>query len=111
MEYTIEGLSIVFIAGKNASDNTNLINSSEENDIWFHLADGPSSHVVAKVHNLVMTRKQRKAVIRKGAKISKMISKHSSTKSLAISYSLIKDVITTNVPGGVILNNCTDIIV
>ncbi len=35
--------------GRNAKENWELIDNSEENDIWFHIDDYPSSHVILEV--------------------------------------------------------------
>lgn len=37
---------IVYYVGKNAKDNWNLIQSADDSDIWIHLQDHPSPHVV-----------------------------------------------------------------
>jgi predicted ribosome quality control (RQC) complex YloA/Tae2 family protein len=35
--------------GRNAKENWELIDNCEENDIWFHIDDYPSSHVILEV--------------------------------------------------------------
>ena len=35
--------------GENAKDNWDIISKSDKNDIWFHLADYPSAHVILKI--------------------------------------------------------------
>jgi predicted ribosome quality control (RQC) complex YloA/Tae2 family protein len=44
MEFTI-------CIGKSAKENWKLIDDSMPNDIWFHLDDVPSSHVILKTSN------------------------------------------------------------
>ena len=43
-EVTID--NTLYRIGKNAQDNTNLINSSDSNWYWFHLEKFPSCHVI-----------------------------------------------------------------
>lgn len=40
---------IEFLIGKNEKDNFNIIDMSGPNDLWFHLSDYPSCHVIAKL--------------------------------------------------------------
>lgn len=37
---------VTFYVGKNARENWNLIDNAEDYDIWIHLHDFPSSHVI-----------------------------------------------------------------
>jgi predicted ribosome quality control (RQC) complex YloA/Tae2 family protein len=99
MEITIDNIKIIFIIGSNAKHNTQIVLDAHENDLWFHLNDLPSAHIIAKISDIELTKKQYKEVIIRGAKISKMISKYSSSKHLDISYTTIKYVKTTNTPG------------
>lgn len=99
MNVEINGITILFIKGKNEHDNTLIVNEADENDIWFHVADMPSSHIIAKIHNLKLTKKQYKSIIKRGAKITKMTSKYSANSSLHITYTEIKNVKVTNTPG------------
>ncbi|MDR0666133.1 MAG: NFACT RNA binding domain-containing protein [Campylobacteraceae bacterium] len=49
-----EGFSVFFVegckvmAGKNERGNEQLLKSAKKNDIWFHIKDMPSSHVILK---------------------------------------------------------------
>lgn len=111
MEEEIDGVMIQFIIGKNEKNNTLIVSEANENDLWFHVAHMPSAHIIAKIHNFELTKKQYKTVIKRGAKITKMVSKYSSCKLLEISYTEIKNVQTTHVPGLVNLISHKNIIV
>ena len=39
--------TITFYIGKSAQDNFDIIDNANPNDLWFHLADYSSCHVVA----------------------------------------------------------------
>ena len=111
MEEEIEGVTIQFLKGKNAKNNTLIVSEANENDLWFHVADMPSAHVIAKIHDLELTKEQYKSVIKRGAKITKMFSKYSSCKTLQITYAEIKNVQITTTPGLVNLISFENIIV
>ena len=41
--------TITFYIGKNAQDNFDIIDNANPNDLWFHLADYSSCHVIASM--------------------------------------------------------------
>ena len=43
---------ITYWIGENAQDNWDMIDKSEQNDIWFHLDGHPSTHVILKIADL-----------------------------------------------------------
>lgn len=96
--------SVIFTIGNNAKENHEIIDLSKENDMWFHVDNLPSCHVVASLPDNI-TKKELKSIIKKGAEFCKQYSKYSSHKNLHISYTLIKNVKKTKVLGSVILTN------
>jgi len=54
---------VQFSIGQNAEDNFTIIDNSEPNDIWFHLADDSSSHVVAQIPDIKLDKKQKRQII------------------------------------------------
>lgn len=111
MEEEIDGITILFIKGKNAKNNTLIVTEADENDLWFHVADMPSSHIIAKIHDLELTKDQYKSIVKRGAKITKMTSKYSSNTLLNIAYTEIKNVQVTTTPGLVTLIEHKNIVV
>lgn len=91
---------IEFLIGKNSEDNFNIIDISSPNDIWFHLNDYPSCHVIAKVPDKI-DRRNIKFIIKKGALLCKENSKYKSNKNLDIIYTKVKNVKKTNILGTV----------
>ena len=73
-------LNIKFLVGKNANDNFNIIDQSDENDLWFHINDAPSCHVIACIHQYNINKKNLKYVIKQGGIICKKHSKYKSKK-------------------------------
>jgi len=77
--------------GKSAEENWKLIDDSSENDIWFHLDDLPSSHVVLKTNDIKI-KEFNKATLIKCASLCKENSKVSGQKNIPVIYTLIKNV-------------------
>jgi len=84
MEFTI-------CIGKSAKENWKLIDDSMPNDIWFHLDDVPSSHVILKTsnHNIKDFNKQ---TLIHCAKLCKENSKYNDIKNIPVIYTLIENV-------------------
>ena len=102
---------ITVIAGKDALQNQQLILDSDENDMWFHVANYPSSHLVMKIHNIKLSKKELRKVVVQGARQLKKLSKYSSIKNLEFNYTLIKNVKITNIIGRVTINNYKSIVI
>ena len=96
--------------GKNAQENWNLIDSSNENDLWFHLEDTSSPHVILQTND-TNKNKISKNVIKACAIYCKQYSKLKSIKNVVIIYTEIKNVKKTNIVGSVIISNIKKIIV
>jgi predicted ribosome quality control (RQC) complex YloA/Tae2 family protein len=86
--------------GKSAEENWALIDDSSENDIWFHLDDLPSSHVVLKTNNIKI-KEFNKATLIKCASLCKENSKYSGQKNIPVIYTLIKNVQKADTVGSV----------
>ena len=46
--FTYNNVEYVIYIGKNKNENWSLIDAAEESDIWFHVKDVPSCHVILK---------------------------------------------------------------
>jgi predicted ribosome quality control (RQC) complex YloA/Tae2 family protein len=91
--------------GRSAVENTELVQNANKSDIWFHLSDSPSCHVVLET-NTKLNQIPRQ-VISRCAYICKMYSK-TLAKSKVI-YTQIENVQTTRIAGQVITTNCKTI--
>ncbi len=89
----------IFI-GKSAEENWQLIDESSENDIWFHLSDLPSSHVILKTQNHKL-KEFNKATFIKCASLCKENSKYINQKNIEIIFTQIKNVTKADTVGSV----------
>jgi len=100
------GIDIQFKIGKDAKDNFIVIDSSNLNDIWFHIQDNSSCHVVASIpEDIEFDKKQLSYIIKQGAILCKQYSRYKSQKNVNITYTYIKNIEKTNIPGMVTINN------
>ena len=102
---------ITFVIGQNAVENFKIIDDSQPDDLWFHVAEFPSCHVVAKINDIIdnINRKDMKYVVKQGAVLCKQYSKYKSVKNLDIIYTEISNVQKTSIIGSVITNNTKNI--
>lgn len=88
--------------GENAQENWNLIDDSRQCDIWFHLENKPSPHVVLKTQN---KKKIHKQTLLYCAMLCKQHSKLSEHKNTSIIYTEIKNISKGKEVGSVITKN------
>jgi predicted ribosome quality control (RQC) complex YloA/Tae2 family protein len=100
--------NITFCIGKNAQDNFDIIDASLPEDMWFHVKDLPSCHVVAKIPEGT-DRKEMRSIIKRGALLCKMHSKYKASDKLEIIYTRIKNIQKTDTPGSVITSSISSI--
>lgn len=102
------GRTIVFTIGISAQENFDLIDSSQLEDLWFHVEGRPSCHVVASLNDLISLRESERkdkkvmlSIVKQGALLCKQHSKYASEKNLPIVYTRMKHVIKTDIVGSV----------
>lgn len=92
-----------YIIGKNAADNFKIIQQADPHDLWFHLADQSSAHLVAKN----IWKKDIKE-LRKSGEIYRLackLKKHSKLKDMTtINYTYIENITMTQDIGKVKLS-------
>lgn len=99
-----------FLVGQNAQENHDLIDAAAEQDLWFHISQHPSCHVIGKIpedmelHKLDMTK-----IVKQGAIICKSFSKFKSDKNVKIDYTLVKNVTKLKAKGSVSITNAKSI--
>lgn len=89
--------------GESAQENWNLISDSSQNDIWFHVKDHPSCHVVLKINEY--KKSPHKSVINYCASLCKEGSKLKLNKNINIIYTNIKNVKKADEIGSVTTKN------
>ena len=113
-------VNVVYKIGSSAKNNFELIDQADKNDIWFHLHNESSCHVIACLKNIQYTtrddelpncydinfddleKKEKQQIIKQGALICKQYSKLKSDKNVPIIYAKIEDVQKTDVAGSVL---------
>jgi predicted ribosome quality control (RQC) complex YloA/Tae2 family protein len=96
---------IEFRIGKNAQDNFDIIDAADPDDLWFHVENQASCHVIANIANEDLNKKAIQTIIKRGALICKQNSTFKSVKNLSIIYTKIKNVQKTDTVGSVILES------
>jgi predicted ribosome quality control (RQC) complex YloA/Tae2 family protein len=92
---------ITFTIGQNADENDHIIDAACSNDIWFHVDNKKSCHVIATVPDN-FDRKNLKYIISQGAVLCKKYS-YPKEKSLPIVFTRVKNIQKTNTPGMVFI--------
>ena len=98
---------ITFFIGNSSADNFAVIDIADGNDIWFHLNNVSSCHVVAslKDHEVADKKELHKIVVAGACLCKKHSSKYSSISNLEILYTRVKFVVKTEVVGSVLTTN------
>lgn len=91
--------------GKNAQENWDLIDGAVQNDIWFHLKDHPSSHVILTIGS----EKPSRNVIKACCVLCKQHSKMKSLKNITVIYTEIKNVLKGDAVGSVTTSKTKEI--
>uniref|UniRef100_A0A6C0B1W2 NFACT RNA-binding domain-containing protein n=1 Tax=viral metagenome TaxID=1070528 RepID=A0A6C0B1W2_9ZZZZ len=89
--------SITYFIGENAQENDKLIDEASPNDIWFHVYNKKSCHVVAHIP-VPVDRKNVKYIVSQGAVLCKQFS-YPSEKNLPILFTRRRYIEKTDVPG------------
>ena len=102
--------NIEFWIGENASDNFDIIDSAKDTDLWFHVSQQPSSHVIAVIPDgKKIDKKQIHKIVVQGAVLCKQNSKFASMRNLSIVYAPISNVSKTEKMGCVVLESSKSI--
>ena len=73
--HTIFKHNVAFHIGQKASDHFKMLDNAKSSDLWFHLDNYPSCHIIASVPECV-SREQIKRIIKHGIRLSKEHSRH-----------------------------------
>jgi len=93
---------ITYLIGENAADNFAVIDASDNptTDIWFHTKEGSSCHVVAKIPNQQLNKKELMTICKKGGLLCKLnTSKLKKQSNVEIIYTKICNITKTNIDG------------
>jgi len=113
-------INIVYKVGKNAANNHEIIDESDKNDLWFHINNTSSCHVIACLKNIrfnsyddelpnyydidfdSLDKKQKQQIVKQGAILCKQFSRLKNQKNVEVIYTKIADVFKTEPVGSVI---------
>ena len=104
------GLSITYVIGRNAKENFDIIDESSKKDMWFHIKNDSSCHVIALMPPDKLTKKSLHTIIKRGALICKQNSRFKSDKNVTIIYTHIENIAKTETVGLVMVNKHKEII-
>lgn len=93
---------ITFYIGKNAIGNFEIIDLSKPTDIWFHVSDKPSCHVIASIPNKIKSN-ELKHIIKVGNMLCKKNTK--DNHNIMIIHTYVKNITKTNIIGCVNINS------
>jgi predicted ribosome quality control (RQC) complex YloA/Tae2 family protein len=99
----INDYEMVYWIGENAQDNWDIIDKADKNDIWFHLADHPSAHVILRTENLPIKKISRHILIHCGiqCRLHSKWANISYKQKVKVIYTEIKNVSKADNPGAV----------
>jgi len=99
-------LTIDYMVGLNAQDNFDIIDKGNPNDLWFHVTDLPSCHIIACISNEEkLSKKEIQTIIKRGAFICKKYSKYTHVPKLEITYTKLMNIQKSKPVGTVITTN------
>ena len=93
------------VIGETAEENTQIISQAKQTDIWFHLANLPSCHVIITCDKKNPITKN---MILYCAQLVKENTKYKNYKKVTVNYTPIKNVKKTSHPGKVIIKGKSD---
>jgi predicted ribosome quality control (RQC) complex YloA/Tae2 family protein len=103
--------SVTYYIGKTQQENHDVIDIGTPSDLWFHLADTSSCHVVAVVPPNV-DRKARGKIIKQGALLCKQnTAKAASQQKVTVTYAPLSAVTKESTPGSVLVTESRTIVV
>jgi predicted ribosome quality control (RQC) complex YloA/Tae2 family protein len=104
---SIQDNDITFFIGGNAKENFEIIDSAKSDDLWFHVDNLPSCHIIAAISDITdnKSKKDIRYIVKQGALLCKKYSKYKSVSNLPITYTYISNVHKTDVIGSVITTN------
>jgi len=99
--FTHESKEYTISIGKNKEENWQLIDASQPNDIWFHVDDQPSCHVILKNSENVKLKDIPRQVLKRAAYLCKTNSAAKTQSKCDVIYTLISQITKTSVVGQV----------
>jgi len=100
---------ITYYIGSNKSDNFKILDYVKETDIWFHIFDCSSCHVVVSIpekEQELLTKKQVMTIIKRGALLCRQYTnKVKKEKNVEVIYTQVKNITKLQEEGSVLAKN------
>lgn len=110
--FGVSGTDEAYHTGRNAMENTELVLRSSAMDVWFHINDLPSAHLVYyNPDGLDLTHLRKKGIIYRMALNLKKKSKYRKCNNIEVIYDYIKNITPLTKPGLVQCNSPLSIVV
>jgi predicted ribosome quality control (RQC) complex YloA/Tae2 family protein len=107
--YTFNNIEYNIVIGKNKYKNWEIIDSSKETDIWFHVENESSCHVILET-NISLSQIPRQ-VLKRCACLCKSNSKSKILQKCPIIYTTINNIVKTDTVGQVVSQNTRRIVI
>ena len=102
--FNYNNTTYTIIIGKNKNENWTIIDDASGTDLWFHIAEIPSCHLILKNdENLRFVPRQ---VIKRCAYLCKINSSAKTMSKCAVIYAAITNVKKTDIVGQVTVTQC-----
>lgn len=101
-------LDISYAVGGNAQENHDIIDVAQPDDIWFHLSNLPSCHVIASMPtDQIITKPELHRILKQGALIciqnsNVAVSKSNKSSKTDVEWTRIENVTKMDIPGKVL---------
>lgn len=104
-------MEIEYWIGENAKDNFSIIDAADNNDLWFHVDGQSSCHIIARMPDEKIDKKQLRQIITQGALLCKQNSKYVSINNLPIIYTKVENLEKTDKIGAVLTKETKTIVI
>ena len=105
--FNYNNTTYTIIIGKNKNENWSIIDDASGSDLWFHISEMPSCHVILKTDekiNLVP-----RQVIKRCAYLCKINSSAKTLSKCDVIYAPVSNVKKTDIVGQVTVTQCKNI--
>lgn len=107
-EFLHNNVQYIILSGKNKQGNNDLLDDADAADVWFHISNFSSGHVILKNPNQLAINKIPRQVLKRCACICKSSTK-TSEKNCAIIYTQRSNIEKTSILGQVNITTNTQI--
>jgi predicted ribosome quality control (RQC) complex YloA/Tae2 family protein len=108
--FTHASKEYIIAIGRNKEENWQLIDASNPDDVWFHIDNQPSCHVVLKNDEKVKLKDIPRQVLKRAAYLCKINSAAKTQPKCHVIYAAISAITKTSIVGQVTVSGGTKLI-